>query len=120
MLTWNTPLDQMAVILGVFEIHDRETGGLLPMDTIQVMRSLPPLPEHLVEIQPGGSAAAHVVLREANLSPGRTYSIQAKGWWQAVWRMSKEEVIAKYLEDQSGAIAGDFLSNTVEVKQVGG
>lgn len=118
VLTWNTPLDESAVILGVFEIHDRETGDLLPIDTINFMRQLPPLPEHLVEIQPKGTTTAHAVLKDVNLSPGHTYSIQAKGWWQSVWRMAKDEVISKYLEDQSGAISGDILSNTVEVKQV--
>lgn len=118
VLTWNTPLDESPVILGVFEIHDRETGDLLPIDVIQFMRQLPPLPEHLVEIQPKGTVTAHVSLKDANLSPGHTYTIQAKGWWQSVWRMPKEEVVSKYLEDQSGAISGDFLSNTVEVKQV--
>lgn len=118
VLTWNTPLDESAVILGVFEIHDRETGDLLPMDTIQYMRQLPPLPEHLVEIPPKGTVTAHVVLNDAKLTSGHAYSIQAKGWWQSVWLMPKEEVVSKYLEDQSGAIAGDILSNTVEVKQV--
>ncbi|EEP83033.1 predicted protein [Uncinocarpus reesii 1704] len=117
ILGWNNPLDSMAVILGVFEIHDKETGNLVEMDRIQVSRMLPPPPEQLVEIAPRASEKLHVVLTGVSLSPGRMYSIRAKGWWQSIWHLSKDEVIEKYLKDQSGAVSGDFLSNSVEVKQ---
>ncbi|KMU76747.1 hypothetical protein CISG_05890 [Coccidioides immitis RMSCC 3703] len=35
VLGWNSPLDKMAVILGVYEIRDRETGEVVEMDRIQ-------------------------------------------------------------------------------------
>ncbi|EFW14621.1 uncharacterized protein CIMG_11954 [Coccidioides immitis RS] len=117
VLGWNSPLDKMAVILGVYEIRDRETGEVVEMDRIQVSRLLPPPPESLVEIKPKESEKLHVVLKGVNLPPGRTYTIRAEGWWQSVWHLPKEEVISRYLADQSGAISGDFLSNTVEVTQ---
>ncbi|WEW60291.1 hypothetical protein PRK78_005776 [Emydomyces testavorans] len=117
ILSWNNPLDTMAAILGVFELRDKETDELVEMDRIQVSRMLPPPPEHLVEIPPKGSEKAHAVLKGASLSRGHTYSVCAKGWWQSIWNLPKDEVIEKYLADQSGAVSGDFLSNTVDVKQ---
>ncbi|KAI2038901.1 hypothetical protein LOZ44_006812 [Ophidiomyces ophidiicola] len=120
VLAWNNLLDPSAGLLGVFEVRDRDSGQDIPTAIIQMSRMLPPLPDHLVEIRPGESTVARVVLDAITLPPNRTYSVVAKGRWQSVWRLPKDEVVAKHLSDQETILVGDFLSNPIEVSQVSG
>ena len=119
LLKWGNPLDSSSPVTGVFEVRDLTANADVNTDLIKFSRKMPPPPEELAEIGPGSSTDTHVVFKMLNLTPGHEYSIQAKGWWQAVWRLPKSEVIERHLKDLSGGISGNFASNTVEFRQVG-
>ncbi|KAL4867052.1 hypothetical protein BDV12DRAFT_171883 [Aspergillus spectabilis] len=115
LLNWGSPLDPRANILGVFEIRDTDTDEVVSLDTIKFSRKLPPPREDLVQISAGGAVDAEVTLPRVPLVEGRQYSIRAKGWWQAVWEKSLEDVPSDDLEKLTGAERGGFESEAVPI-----
>ncbi|KAL1955651.1 hypothetical protein VTO42DRAFT_8196 [Malbranchea cinnamomea] len=121
-LTWDTPLDPHAGVLGVFEIHDEDDPSVkINTQIIAIRRKLPPPPEDFVEIAAQQTLSARVMLDQVDLPAGRRYAIRAKGWWQAVWEATKEEVLAdaeKAEQLSGGAMSGVFVSESVIVSVV--
>jgi hypothetical protein len=118
LLKWGSPLDRISPMLGIFEVRDVETDVPVEMPVMKVSRKLPPQEEDLVEIGPGDSAQAIVKLPPFGLQSGHSYSIQAKGWWQAVWALPKETVISTRLQDISEGLSGSFCSEPTVVSLV--
>ncbi|KAJ5756849.1 hypothetical protein N7533_006392 [Penicillium manginii] len=116
LLTWNSPLDFQAGVLGVFEVCDIENGKALPIDTIKVSRKLPATSADLVEIPAGQAIDRTVKLPSFECEEGHEYSIQALGIWHAVWEMPLTEVTESHLADLTGATRGEFKSNFAHVK----
>ncbi|KAL4915667.1 hypothetical protein BDW62DRAFT_188048 [Aspergillus aurantiobrunneus] len=115
LLNWGTPLDSRANVLGVFEIRDSDSDEIVTLDTIKFARKLPPPKEDFIQIPPGGAVEAEVILPRVPLLEGHRYSIQAKGWWQAVWEKPLEDVPTDDLEKLTGAERGEFQSEVVPV-----
>jgi hypothetical protein len=115
LLNWGSPLDPRANILGVFEIRDTDTGDAVTLDTIKFSRKLPPPREDFVQIPAGGAVDAEVTLPRVPLAEGHRYTIQTKGWWQAVWEKSLEDVPTDDLEKLTGAERGGFESEAVPI-----
>lgn len=113
-LTWNTPLDPRANILGVFEIRDADADQVLVLDTVKFARNLPPPREDFVTIPPGGKVDADVTLPRVPLVQGRQYTIQAKGWWQAVWEKGVEDIP----QDELNSLSGDLNRGLFESEAV--
>ncbi|RAK95895.1 uncharacterized protein BO80DRAFT_485598 [Aspergillus ibericus CBS 121593] len=109
-LTWSTPMDPNAGILGVFEIRDTDTGDLVPLPTIHMSRRGPPFVDDLNEVPANGSITAQVDLPCVPLVHGHHYTIQAKGTWHALWKGPIERVTNHHLENLIEAERGEFES----------
>lgn len=116
LLTWNSPLDSHAGVLGVFEIRDLGNGKTIEIDTIKVSRKLPATPDDLVEIPAGQTVERIVKLPSFQSEEGHEYSIRAQGVWHAIWDMPLTDVTASQLTNLTGAVRGEFQSNTALVK----
>ncbi|KAL2831474.1 hypothetical protein BDW59DRAFT_157901 [Aspergillus cavernicola] len=116
LLNWGSPLDPQAKVLGVFEIRDADSGESVPLDTISFRRMLPPPREDFVEIPAGGAVAAEATLPLVPLAEGHRYTIQAKGWWQAIWKKALEDVPGEDLEKMTGGQRGEFESQVVLIE----
>ncbi|KAL2808332.1 hypothetical protein BJX63DRAFT_436242 [Aspergillus granulosus] len=116
LLNWGSPLDPRANILGVFVICDADSGESIALDEIKFRRVLPAPPENFVQIPASDSVGVTVVIPRAPLAQGRRYTLQAKGWWQAVWEASLEDVPKDDLEQLTGALRGEFVSNVVPIE----
>lgn len=115
VLNWGSPLDPRANILGVFEIRDSDSDELVTIDTVKFSRKLPPPREDFIQIPTGGAIDTEVTLPRIPLVEGHHYTVQAKGWWQAVWEQPLQDVPADDLEKLTGAKRGDFRSDAVPI-----
>ncbi len=115
VLNWGSPLDPRANILGVFEIRDSDSDELVTIDTVKLSRKLPPPREDFIQIPTGGAIDTEVTLPRVPLVEGHHYTVQAKGWWQAVWEQPLQDVPADDLEKLTGAKRGDFRSDAVPI-----
>lgn len=111
LLTWNTPLDLQAGVLGVFEVYDTGNGQSIPIDTIKISRKLPATPEDLVEIPAGETVNRIVKIPEFQFEDGHEYSIRAQGIWHAIWEIPLTEVTTSQLSDLTGSTREEFQSN---------
>lgn len=115
VLNWGSPLDPRANILGVFEIRDSNSDELVTIDTVKFTRKLPPPREDFVQIPTGGTIDTEVTLPRVPLVEGHHYTVQARGWWQAVWEKPLQDVPADDLEKLTGAKRGEFRSEAVPI-----
>ncbi|KAL4758785.1 uncharacterized protein BDW70DRAFT_152217 [Aspergillus foveolatus] len=116
VLKWGSPLDGRANVLGIFEILDTENDKVVEITTVKFARQLPPPVEDFVEIPPGGKIDAEVKIPLVPLEQGKKYTIQAKGWWQAVWEQPLGDVPRENLEKLEGALRGEYVSEAVPVE----
>jgi hypothetical protein len=116
VLKWGSPLDGRANVLGIFEIFDTENDKVVEITTVKFARQLPPSMEDFVEIPPGGKTDAEVKIPLVPLEQGKKYTIQAKGWWQAVWEQPLGDVPRENLEKLAGALRGEYVSEAVPVE----
>ncbi|KAL4819898.1 hypothetical protein BDW67DRAFT_173166 [Aspergillus spinulosporus] len=116
VLKWGSPLDERANVLGIFEILDTENDKVVEITTVKFARQLPPPKEDFVEIPPGGKIDAEVKIPLVPLEEGRKYTVQAKGWWQAVWEQPMGDVPRENLEKLAGALRGEYVSEVVPVE----
>lgn len=115
-LTWGTPIDPRAGVLGVFSVCDTTNGEALSMSTIKISRKLPASYEDLVEVSAGQTLEKTVYLPELQLERDHEYSIHAKGIWHAIWDKPAAEISLVNLEDLAEAKRGDFRSNSALLK----
>jgi hypothetical protein len=122
VLIWDTPLDPLAVKLGLVSIIPSGADEPLTLQTIALRRMMPPPREDLTTIGPGGIAEQELELREPSvpletLLKSNKAKISCKGRWTSVWLGRGSDVSAKDLEDLGGArgSGGDLESDTVEI-----
>ncbi|KAL4926143.1 uncharacterized protein BDV17DRAFT_293765 [Aspergillus undulatus] len=115
VLAWGAVLDPRANVLGPFEIRDADTDEFVTLNTIKFARQLPPPREDFVEIASGGSVDAEITIPLVPLVEGHRYTIQAKGWWQAIWEKALDDVPADDLLRLTGAERGSFESEVVPI-----
>ncbi|KAK2843914.1 hypothetical protein FQN49_005952 [Arthroderma sp. PD_2] len=116
VLKWNNVLDSLAPSLGVFQLRDLTADAEVDQNIMMVRRQLPPKETDFVEIGPKESIETTATFQNLELTSGHKYSVQAKGFWQAIWSMPKSDVVSGHL-DLSGGMNGEFASNTVEFSQ---
>ncbi|KAF2838351.1 hypothetical protein M501DRAFT_936348 [Patellaria atrata CBS 101060] len=87
ILTWDTPLDEKAAILGVFRVTEKSSGDEVEMGGIKINRLLPPPRDAFVELSPGAESSKDFELKEPlwPMEKGHRYYIKAVGDWKAVW-----------------------------------
>lgn len=123
LLTWDSPLDPLALQLGLLTITATDSSTTLDIPTMKVSRKLPPTDACLVGLAPGESLSNHVVFREG-LVPmeelkGKTLSVKAKGRWTRVWLLAREELTAEMVEELGAggnAVAGEFETDSIEIE----
>ncbi|KAF2230029.1 hypothetical protein EV356DRAFT_509555 [Viridothelium virens] len=120
ILKWDTPFDETPLVLGVFPISDRATKEKVEVTTIMRNRQLPPTKDALLELHPRATVENEVALTApaVKLEKGRTYDMEVRGNWKAVWPYKLAEVTSEDLEKMSGserAFAGDFESNKISL-----
>ncbi|KAL0256102.1 hypothetical protein SLS55_008494 [Diplodia seriata] len=118
-VTWNTPLDDALVPLGLLAVTDPSTSERLNKDAIKIARKTPPEADAFVTLKPG-EAREHVVeLRDGPLMPlgkveGGRVRVRVEGEWGDVW--VDERVGPEAWGERSGkGVKGRFESGVVEV-----
>jgi len=115
VLKWDTPLDPQAVALGIFHVVEKSTGKEVPPLGLKINRRLPPPREDLIELQPRHAATQDVVLETQGftLEKGKSYHVQARGKWRAVWHADAADVGEENLRRMggpSGSVNWEFES----------
>lgn len=118
LLKWDTPFDDQAMLLGLFQIKNTEDGTILPPAGIKLNRQLPPPEDAFLEIAPRHAITKEIVLGGpgARLRKGRKYEVQVKGSWKAVWQASVADVGYQNLQKMgggTGVVSFEFESNAV-------
>lgn len=115
-LTWGTPMDSRAGLVGVFSVCDTKNGEALPMTTIKISRKLPASYEDLVEVSAGHTLEKTVYLPVLQIEKDHEYSIHAQGIWHAIWEKPVSDISVLNLENLADAKRGDFRSNSALLK----
>jgi hypothetical protein len=125
ILTWNSPLDPLALQLGLLSLTPAGAEEPLTLPTIQVSRKMPPNKDSLVTLQPGESKRHQVELREAVISNGVLFATEGKakvvckGEWTAVWPKEARQLDEKTLQalgTDGLAFKGVFNSNVLQLE----
>lgn len=130
LLKWDSPLDPLAMQLGLISVTP--AGGSVPIDmpTIKVSRAMPPDADSLVTLQPGKSASNVVELRDSFV-PRDTWAkgkanVSMKGRWGAVWPGVGKDDLLGDLEKlgalgggRDGVLTGEWESLTIPVGSEG-
>ncbi|KAI1087851.1 hypothetical protein F5B19DRAFT_45780 [Rostrohypoxylon terebratum] len=145
ILSWNTPLDPLALQLGVVSFFaapasipadsENDDGGggggggdggnkigeKIEIPTIQIRRRMPPGPESLVTIGAGQTSEQEVEVRgpgPLETLRGRRVAVVCAGEWTGVW-LSEADAVAKvsslHAGASEGALRGSFQSEPVEM-----
>ncbi|EKG17404.1 hypothetical protein MPH_05335 [Macrophomina phaseolina MS6] len=121
LVAWDTPLDPLAIKLGLATLTLPSTGEVLSLPIIQIRRKLPPDAASIITIEPGKSAEQQFVLEEPvvpveriRAEGGGRVSVQFKGWWASVWAVEGGEPVAKEGPDEA-RLSGEFASEVLEV-----
>ncbi|KAI1214365.1 uncharacterized protein F4807DRAFT_407653 [Annulohypoxylon truncatum] len=140
ILSWNSPLDPLAVQLGVVSFfaaapapapvpagseNDEDDSGASPIQiqipTIQIRRRMPPGPESLVTIGAGQTSEQELEIKGPPLEMlrGRRVAVVCSGEWTSVW-LSEADAITKVSLENAGAsedaLRGSFRSEAVEIE----
>ncbi len=107
MLTWDTPLDPKAGILGTFQARNVECEELLQGDFLIIRRKMLPSMENFVEIGGRQQIRARVTLPGLQLPVRTEYVIEGQGRWQAIWCRPITEIDDSLLRSLAEAHAGE-------------
>lgn len=123
ILSWESPLDQLALSLGLLSITPSGASEPLEIDRVMVSRKMPPSDDSLVNLAPGESRENQVVLKEllvpAEKLKGKKSTVKVKGRWMGVWPKTRDELSDEAIEKGAhggGAVAGTFASESIEIE----
>lgn len=127
LLKWDSPLDPLALQLGLISVTPAGASAPLDMPTIKVSRAMPPGADSLVTLQPGESASSVVELRDMFV-PKATWAqgeakVSMKGRWAAVWPgLGKDDLLGDLQKLSAlggggdGVLTGEWKSPTIEIE----
>lgn len=127
LLKWDSPLDPLALQLGLVSVTAAGASAPLDMPTIKISRAMPPGADSLVTLRPGESAISVIELRDTFV-PKDTWAkgkakASMKGRWAAVWPgLVKDELLGdlKKLSALGGGgdsvLTGDWESPTIDIE----
>ncbi|KAJ9133256.1 hypothetical protein NKR23_g10887 [Pleurostoma richardsiae] len=126
ILTWESPLDPLALQLGLLSITPAGADTPLDLPTIKVSRKVPPESDSLITLEPGQGAERDVVLTEP-LVPldklasdgGAKARVQCKGRWVSVWPSRLNDISEEALEKLGfgeKAMTGSFETEALEIE----
>lgn len=120
LVTWDTPLDPLALKLGLATIALPD-GTVLDLPTIQVRRKYPPAADSIVTLAPGESREQAFALEgpvvpvERIREGGGRALVRLSGAWQAgVWAVQGGEPVGR-MGAEEGKLGGEWASGEVEV-----
>ncbi|KAM0525516.1 hypothetical protein ACHAPE_000223 [Trichoderma viride] len=120
-LIYNSPLDTAAPAIGLLTITPDGASEPLDLPKLQIQRQWPPSPESLIQLQPGASQTAEIVLKDfiASKITGKA-SVILKGRWDMVWNKQKDDVTAETIEQaqlqaEPDVFSGSFASDSLEI-----
>ena len=121
ILRWDSPLDRQAVLTGVYEVINIETGKVVRGSSVKPRRRVPAPRRTLVEIQPGETKVQSYVVGESKykLKDGGRYELRARGTWKAVWPGAKADVTEEEVKQMGRgerALSAAFKSNVITVE----
>ncbi|PHH89734.1 hypothetical protein CDD83_5406 [Cordyceps sp. RAO-2017] len=120
VLSYDSPLDQLALPLGLLSITPAGSTKPIDLPIIRVKRVWPPRDDSLIVIKPGASATSDIVLKDPPVpikKLGRKATVILRGRWTAVWPRSKDKLSKAEIENpSSSAFNGDFVTNPLEIK----
>ncbi|KAK7541176.1 uncharacterized protein J3D65DRAFT_270076 [Phyllosticta citribraziliensis] len=124
ILLWDSPLDFLALPIGLFEIKPEGSDKPISMNKTDIKRKYPPHWDLLLALRPGDRRAQDIVL-EPPLVPlgelrerGKTAKVTMKGRWRAVWKGDLDDVTEESLrsiEVNRGGMMGRFESDELEI-----
>lgn len=88
VLTWNSPLDPIALKLGLVELIPSGSSEPIQINTIQVRRKMPPESDSLVTIKAGETKENVLEIGEPVVSSDKLQgkmTARCKGTWMGVW-----------------------------------
>ncbi|TFB07378.1 putative secreted protein [Trichoderma ghanense] len=121
ILVYNSPLDTAAPTIGLLTITPDGSAQPLELPRIQLRREWPPKTESLVQIGPGESQSAEIVLKEFITSQlEKKASVVLKGNWHMVWNKQKDEITVEMLEQAQqqpnpDMFTGAFSTESLEI-----
>lgn len=116
LLKWDSPLDPLALQLGLVSVTAAGAAAPLDIPTIKVSRAMPPGADSLVTLRPGESASSVVELRDTFV-PKDTWAkgkakVNMKGRWAAVWPgLVKDELLGDLEKLSALGGGGDGVLN---------
>lgn len=121
ILTWNTPLDPLALKLGLLSFTPDGASEPLEIPSIQIRRKMPPGSDSLVTIQPGETKEQELKLAEPIIPLSKLegkVSITCEGRWMGAWQSEAKDISEGDL-DQLGtgplALTGSFTAKPVVI-----
>lgn len=130
LLRWSSPLDPLALQLGLLHITPAGSDIEMEIPTVMVSRQLPPGREDLVTLGPGESKAQEIELKDIfvpkeKLFPqgdGGQAKVVCKGEWMAVWPgLRGDEIDDEALQLMGAhekAVKGEYESGPLEISPV--
>jgi hypothetical protein len=131
VLTWNSPLDDLLVQLGLASLIAPGSSTPIDIPTIMVKRLVPPPPGNLVTLEPGKEVSKIVEIGERFATAeqlrgdgsGGPVKVQLNGEWTAVWPGLRTDdligteklVTLGYGEDEEGVLRGEYMSEILEM-----
>lgn len=124
ILRWQTPLDPLALQLGLLSITPAGASEPLEIPTIKVSRKMPPGEEALLSLAPGESRENEIVLKEI-LVPldeikGKKSAVKAKGRWDHVWLAPRDQLTQQAIEELDAGghelVFGVFETEAIEIE----
>ncbi|KAM5346347.1 hypothetical protein ACJ41O_009352 [Fusarium nematophilum] len=121
VLTYGSPLDPLALQLGLLSITPAGEAQPLEIPQLEVQRQWPPEEDALVELQPGETREVSVEIKEPAVPMEKlqgSAKVVVRGKWQAVWAKKKSELGEKELEAGAAgksAFSEEFESNSLDI-----
>ncbi|GAW15140.1 hypothetical protein ANO14919_045490 [Xylariales sp. No.14919] len=122
VFTWDSPLDPLAVQLGLLEFTPEGQDAPVNIPKIQVRRLMPPGDDAYITIEPGQTQERDVLLKKPMVPMDQLQGkvkVVCKGEWKSVWASKKEDISAEALKNtgaDDAALKGNFESEPVEIE----
>ncbi|KAI1506415.1 hypothetical protein F5X99DRAFT_2191 [Biscogniauxia marginata] len=121
ILSWSSPLDPLAVQLGLLSFTPAGSDSPVEIPKIMVRRRLPPGPESLVTIEPGQTKEQQLELKQPVVPLDKLQGkvgVVCQGEWTGVWASKADDIPAESLEKLGLSEDGSrdkFESQQVEI-----
>lgn len=120
-LVYNSPLDTAAPSIGLLAITPDGASEPLDLPRLKIQRQWPPSPDSLIQLKPGASQTAEIVLKDFITSKlGKKASVTLNGRWDMVWNKEKDDITSEMMEKAQlqvdpDTFSGNFASENLEI-----